>query len=91
MGRRCVDTVSHGAPTCAVFLPGCVAACVVRWFCFRGVQYPLYSASIALYGGSQVGYELDEESGWTITVHDAVHPRTPGLCSVTVNVDWWVA
>jgi alanine transaminase len=27
-------------------------------------QYPLYSALITLYGGQQVGYYLDEESGW---------------------------
>lgn len=27
-------------------------------------QYPLYSASIALYGGSPVGYELDEDDNW---------------------------
>ncbi|EFA80185.1 alanine transaminase [Heterostelium album PN500] len=27
-------------------------------------QYPLYSATIELYGGSQLGYYLNEESGW---------------------------
>jgi aspartate/methionine/tyrosine aminotransferase len=27
-------------------------------------QYPLYSATITLYGGAQVPYELDEERGW---------------------------
>eukprot|EP01138_Halocafeteria_seosinensis_P005291 gb/GECG01005410.1/.p1 GENE.gb/GECG01005410.1/~~gb/GECG01005410.1/.p1 ORF type:complete len:537 (+),score=59.92 gb/GECG01005410.1/:1-1611(+) len=27
-------------------------------------QYPLYSASLALYGGEAVGYYLDEESNW---------------------------
>ncbi|MEN6490953.1 MAG: aminotransferase class I/II-fold pyridoxal phosphate-dependent enzyme [Rectinema sp.] len=27
-------------------------------------QYPLYSATITLYGGRQIGYYLDEESGW---------------------------
>mmetsp|Transcript_20448 Transcript_20448/g.28531 ORF Transcript_20448/g.28531 Transcript_20448/m.28531 type:complete len:513 (+) Transcript_20448:273-1811(+) len=27
-------------------------------------QYPLYSASIALFGGSQVDYLLDEKKGW---------------------------
>ncbi|MDP2790356.1 MAG: aminotransferase class I/II-fold pyridoxal phosphate-dependent enzyme, partial [Rectinemataceae bacterium] len=30
-------------------------------------QYPLYSASIALYGGVQVGYYLDEASGWSLS------------------------
>jgi len=29
-------------------------------------QYPLYSASLALYGGRQIGYYLDEESGWQL-------------------------
>jgi aspartate/methionine/tyrosine aminotransferase len=29
-------------------------------------QYPLYSATITLYGGSQIGYLLDEESGWQL-------------------------
>lgn len=31
-------------------------------------QYPLYSASIALYGGKLVGYHLDEESGWGLSI-----------------------
>ncbi|MFZ2636877.1 MAG: aminotransferase class I/II-fold pyridoxal phosphate-dependent enzyme [Rectinemataceae bacterium] len=30
-------------------------------------QYPLYSASIALYGGKQVGYYLDEAEGWALS------------------------
>ncbi|MGB4586729.1 MAG: aminotransferase class I/II-fold pyridoxal phosphate-dependent enzyme [Rectinemataceae bacterium] len=30
-------------------------------------QYPLYSASISLYGGAQVGYYLDEASGWSLS------------------------
>lgn len=29
-------------------------------------QYPLYSATITLYGGSLVGYELDEDDGWQL-------------------------
>lgn len=29
-------------------------------------QYPLYSASIALYGGQLVPYYLDEEGGWAL-------------------------
>lgn len=29
-------------------------------------QYPLYSASIALYGGSLVGYYLDEDNTWAL-------------------------
>ncbi len=30
-------------------------------------QYPLYSASIALLGGAQVPYQLDEASGWKLS------------------------
>lgn len=30
-------------------------------------QYPLYSAAITLYGGVQVGYYLDEASGWSLS------------------------
>jgi aspartate/methionine/tyrosine aminotransferase len=29
-------------------------------------QYPLYSATIALYGGKQVGYYLDESTNWQL-------------------------
>jgi aspartate/methionine/tyrosine aminotransferase len=29
-------------------------------------QYPLYSASLALYGGRQIGYYLDEENKWQL-------------------------
>ncbi|HNS95367.1 MAG TPA: aminotransferase class I/II-fold pyridoxal phosphate-dependent enzyme [Polyangiaceae bacterium] len=29
-------------------------------------QYPLYSASLTLYGGEQIGYYLDEENGWQL-------------------------
>ncbi|MCX7027642.1 MAG: aminotransferase class I/II-fold pyridoxal phosphate-dependent enzyme [Spirochaetes bacterium] len=30
-------------------------------------QYPLYSATITLYGGLQVGYYLDESAGWSLS------------------------
>ena len=30
-------------------------------------QYPLYSASISLFGGKQIGYLLDEEEGWQLS------------------------
>jgi len=30
-------------------------------------QYPLYSATITLYGGRMVGYYLDESSGWKLS------------------------
>ena len=29
-------------------------------------QYPLYSATLTLYGGQQIGYYLDEENGWQL-------------------------
>jgi alanine transaminase len=29
-------------------------------------QYPLYSASLSLYGGRQIGYLLDEQAGWQL-------------------------
>jgi len=47
-------------------------------------QYPLYSASIALYGGKLVPYYLDEENGWALdmaemrrSLEDA---RSKGVC-----------
>ena len=30
-------------------------------------QYPLYSATIALYGGKEIGYFLDEENSWQLS------------------------
>jgi glutamate--glyoxylate aminotransferase len=33
-------------------------------------QYPLYSASIALYGGQLVGYYLNEEGGWALDMNE---------------------
>jgi len=33
-------------------------------------QYPLYSASIALYGGELVPYYLDEENGWAMDINE---------------------
>jgi hypothetical protein len=41
---------------------GCCCVCRVR------AQYPLYSASIALCGGSQAGYFLDESKNWGLDV-----------------------
>jgi hypothetical protein len=31
-------------------------------------QYPLYSATIDLYGGQKIGYFLNEEVGWRLEV-----------------------
>ena len=33
-------------------------------------QYPLYSATITLYGGAQVPYPLDEAHGWRLSIED---------------------
>jgi len=33
-------------------------------------QYPLYSAAIALYGGTLVPYYLDEKTGWSLDVNE---------------------
>jgi glutamate--glyoxylate aminotransferase len=33
-------------------------------------QYPLYSASIALYGGELVPYYLDEDNGWSLDINE---------------------
>eukprot|EP01035_Chromulina_nebulosa_P020638 gene20638-26756_t len=33
-------------------------------------QYPLYSASIALYGGELVPYYLDEDNGWSLDISE---------------------
>jgi aspartate/methionine/tyrosine aminotransferase len=30
-------------------------------------QYPLYSATITLYGGTAIGYQLDEANGWKLS------------------------
>ncbi len=40
-------------------------------------QYPLYSATITLYGGAQVGYLLDEANGWKLSRQalEAAHAR----------------
>jgi glutamate--glyoxylate aminotransferase len=47
-------------------------------------QYPLYSASIALYNGAFVGYELNEGSGWGLDIglmkKALDEGRAKGLC-----------
>jgi hypothetical protein len=50
-------------------------------------QYPLYSATLTLYGGQLVPYELDEEAGWGLNVDNlqvwvyaALPLRTAGAC-----------
>jgi alanine transaminase len=55
-------------------------------------QYPLYSATLALYGGRQVGYYLDEENGWQLdrrilntSVEKAVRAGTKPVAIVVIN------
>ena len=47
-------------------------------------QYPLYSASIALYGGQLVPYYLDEEQGWALNLGELqrslTEARGRGVC-----------
>jgi aspartate/methionine/tyrosine aminotransferase len=35
-------------------------------------QYPLYSATIALYGAKQIGYYLDENNGWQLNESELI-------------------
>jgi aspartate/methionine/tyrosine aminotransferase len=55
-------------------------------------QYPLYSATLTLYGGKQIGYYLDEETSWQLNEQilarsieqaraEGVHP----VCIVVIN------
>ena len=55
-------------------------------------QYPLYSASIALYGGSMINYYLKEETGWGLEgaelERSIIEARERGLqvrCIVVIN------
>lgn len=33
-------------------------------------QYPIYSATIDLFGGQKVGYYLDEKNGWDLNLKE---------------------
>jgi aspartate/methionine/tyrosine aminotransferase len=46
-------------------------------------QYPLYSASIALYGGTAAGYYLDEKTNWGLDVRACRRRRDTWLCRCT--------
>ena len=48
-------------------------------------QYPLYSASIALLGGAQVPYQLDEGSGWRLS-REALERACEGASAGGVRV-----
>ena len=49
-------------------------------------QYPLYSACIALHGGTLVGYELDEDSRWSTVGLEAVLRQEVGSTQVRALV-----
>jgi len=53
-------------------------------------QYPLYSASIALFGGKQIGYFLDEEDHWQlnekILTESVERANTNGIHPVAIAI-----
>ena len=59
-------------------------------FMIPSPQYPLYSASLSLYGGKQVGYYLDEQAGWQlnegILIKSLTKARADGINPVGIVV-----
>jgi aspartate/methionine/tyrosine aminotransferase len=53
-------------------------------------QYPLYSATLTLYGGKQVGYYLDEENSWQLNervlIESIEKARKDGINPVAIAV-----
>ena len=53
-------------------------------------QYPLYSATIALYGGKQIGYYLDESTNWQLNESELeksiVQAQRDGIHPVAIAV-----
>jgi aspartate/methionine/tyrosine aminotransferase len=53
-------------------------------------QYPLYSASLSLYGGKQIGYYLDEHEAWQLNertlVESLTRARAAGINPVGIVV-----
>jgi aspartate/methionine/tyrosine aminotransferase len=77
-GAQGVLTALLRDPTCGVMIPI--------------PQYPLYSATLTLYGGRQIGYYLDEQNSWQLneqilkrSIDEAksygIHP----VCIVVIN------
>jgi glutamate--glyoxylate aminotransferase len=56
-------------------------------------QYPLYSAAIALYCGQFIGYELDETTGWGLSIPNLQKAldgaRSRGICVRALSK--WIA
>ncbi|NJR42522.1 MAG: aminotransferase class I/II-fold pyridoxal phosphate-dependent enzyme, partial [Akkermansiaceae bacterium] len=46
-------------------------------------QYPLYSASVALYDGNFVGYELDESTNWGMSIQSLQAAADAAVCPVS--------
>ncbi|CAG9561540.1 unnamed protein product [Danaus chrysippus] len=49
-------------------------------------QYPLYSASLAEYGLAQVGYYLDEDCGWGLSIDELERSLTDAQKNCNCNV-----
>lgn len=81
-----VCSAAAGAPLGDLSTGSCAlcSGCEVRWsavavrFTLRvpaalpqcTPQYPLYSASIQLYGGTLLGYNLKEQTGWSMDFNE---------------------
>jgi len=62
--------ISNGASECARMLLQAMIRGPTDGIMVPIPQYPLYSASITLYGGELVPYYLDEEGGWAMNVEE---------------------
>lgn len=53
-------------------------------------QYPLYSATLALYGARQIGYFLDEENSWQLnekSLNESIHKaKAEGINPVAIAI-----
>lgn len=66
------DTIflSNGASECARMILSAIIRGPSDGIMVPIPQYPLYSASIALFGGELVPYYLDEEGGWALNIEE---------------------
>ena len=62
--------ISNGASECARMLLQAMIRGPTDGVLVPIPQYPLYSASIALYGGELVPYYLDEDNGWALDINE---------------------
>lgn len=62
--------ISNGASECARMLLYAMIRGKTDGVLVPIPQYPLYSASIALYGGELVPYYLDEDNGWSLDIKE---------------------